>query len=202
MNERSTYTRIFALILLCAVGVSCTRPLSISERMMLQERVELLLTEATIQMRKGTDDALDEAEGALKLAWEIFPSEAKILDGLGCVAWRRRQFSLAESFFKDAVELNPSYSRAYAHLAFAAERRGDGKTAKEQYEKAISLNPLDSQTRNNYAVFLASKGGSEGAKRRSYGELLKAVNSGNQNDLVARENLEQMRRLSNNRHSW
>ena len=163
---------------------------SLQDELVMEERIEALLGEATQRMREGTNLSYDQAFAALELARDLKPNDPRVIDGLGCVEWRRGNYDLAEHFFSKALELNPRYDRAYAHLAFVAKRKGDLEAARDLLKIAVALNPLNFRSRNNYAIVLAE----QNDEREAYHQLLKAYQSGGRGDIVLDYNLERVGR--------
>ncbi len=155
----------------------CVQRLSVVEQGERSQKVEELLTRATLLMRENRDDALAEARAALFLAGQLMPSEARVSDGLGCIAFREKEYPAAEAWFSRAISLNPQYSRGYAHLALLAAGRGDMTGAMELFQHALHLNPLDARARNNFAVYLLEQGAAREKAEEQFLEALSAARS-------------------------
>lgn len=171
-----------------SLSTSCRTAVEVQQA---EARVQKLIVAATDALRQGTPEALERAQGALEVARDLSPNDPRILDGLGCVEWRREHYGLAAEFFNRAIALEPKYDRPYVHLALIAERRGRKEVAKEYLQTAIKLNPLNFRARNNLAVMLLEEGYPHAAVR----QLLQAYNSGAQKDVVVLHNLKQAAEL-------
>jgi len=127
-----------------------------------EQKIRMLLTEGNKQLgqgdRLGDWDSFDRAQAAYEAARELDSGDARIIDGLGCVAWRKGNPKLAEFYFKRAIELNADYDRPIAHLALVAESRGHRHASLELLRRALQLNPLNFRARNNYAALLMKEG--------------------------------------------
>jgi len=167
MKDKRWFSKLLLCVLVAAAGFACQKPLTLSEQASRRRAAEALLAQAVLEMRKGD---LNRAEARLELALELRPFDARLSDGLGCVAWRRKRFTRAKRYFEQAVKIDPFYDRGYAHLALDAEREGRFREAERLYEQAISLTPLNPRSRNNYAALLAERH----QDLKSYSELLKA----------------------------
>lgn len=179
---------IALLLLLSFSGCVPPAPLVLSPEQLAAKEQKLvsLLTIATQDLRANK---LAPAEAALKLAQELSPDDPRVLDGLGCVAWRRGNYDLAEEFFKRALSQNGLYDRGYMHLAFIAAERGDSRAAEELLRISLQLNPLNFRARNNLAAELLDAGARPGARAEAYNELLIAIQSAQKADVVLGENL-------------
>jgi Flp pilus assembly protein TadD len=176
-------------------GCAVPRLLSPHEQAQRYRKVEALLTQATLLMRKGSAEELNSAESALHLARELSPQNARVVDGLGCLALRRHDYANAKYQFNKALELDSSYDRPYAHLALIAEQSGRVEEARHLLSKALQLNPLNYRSRNNYAVLLADLAGDETEIREAYEEMLKAAHSGPPKEALLEHNTRVMRRM-------
>ena len=161
----------------------------LQDRLAIEGKIRELVETATVAMRVGTPSALDRAQAALEVARDINPDEARVVDGLGCVEWRRGNHRLAEKFFKQALELNPDYDRAFAHLAMVAEADGDRNAARTLLQTAVKMNPLNYRSRNNYAALLLE----DGQTKAAYQQLLRAVQSGGGSEAEIKANLVNVR---------
>ena len=165
---------------LCSVCLcmGCVQNLSLAQRSKRARSLEQLLNSSVLWMRSEEGNYLDQAESALRLAAELAPRDPRVIDGLGCVYWRRGDFSAAEKYFKQAANLDASYERAYVHLALVAERKGMNEEAGRLLEHALFLNPLDYRARNNYAVHLRDElARGQGTSKRVDREILKTMHS-------------------------
>lgn len=159
-----------------------------------EARVKELLGRATLNLRKGSIESYHTAESELALALDLAPNDPRVVDGLGCIAWRLANIVRAEYFFKTAIALDPNYDRAYAHLAAVAEHNGDMAAAHSLLEQAVKLNPVNYRSRNNLAAFLINHGDAQDSVARADFELIKAARSGGAQELVVTENQSLARR--------
>ncbi|MCB0323778.1 MAG: hypothetical protein KDD69_09405 [Bdellovibrionales bacterium] len=154
MNVRIA-AAVFA-ILVCCCG--CVKRLSPEEQLRRAQKFEHLLTRSVELLRKGDAASLAEAEAAVHLAKELRGSDPRVSDALGCIAWRRQQFSTAKTYFREAIHADSNYARAYAHYALALHREGAEQEAEAYFREAIARSPLDYRSRANFAVFLGTSG--------------------------------------------
>ena len=176
---------LFMLLLLVACNPLANNHRTIFQELRAEKQVVDLLGRAVSYMRIDTPESLDSAFNALELARDLKPNDPRVLDGLGCVEWRRKNFDLAKLFFQKALRQNPSYDRPYAHLAVVAQHDGNTQAAKELNQIAIKLNPMNYRARNNYAVLLMK----EGLNLKARDELLKAIHSSQPEQSALEENL-------------
>lgn len=84
---------------------------------------------------------LDEALGYLKLAVEIRPNDAFILDSLGWVNYKLKRYDEAVRQLEDAFSLVNDDSTIAEHLGDAYAARREFKKAVKQYRKALEIDP-------------------------------------------------------------
>lgn len=169
------------------------RPLSPEQAAMQEQQVQLLITKSIDEMTKDARAALDSANNALELARDLDPRDPRVLDGLGCVEWRRGNHDLAAYFFEKALKADPNYDRAYVHLALYEELNQRPDSAERLLRTAIKLNPMNFRARNNYAALLLDKGLRHEARK----QLQRAVHAGARNEPFVLLNLKQTLRRSN-----
>jgi Tfp pilus assembly protein PilF len=164
---------IAAILLALLSGCSAAR----SPQPTADERrtVTELIDQGVVYMRAG---ALDRAEASFHASYEVLPQAAAI-DGLGCVAFLRRDFVRSEELFRQALAMDPQYHRALGNLAMVHEVTNRRESALQLYRRAIELEPKNVAARNNFAGLLYDYGlgdgkGYAGARQRARGELLKA----------------------------
>ena len=150
--------------------------LTAEEKAYREQKIRELLSEGNKKLRQGDWDSLDRAQAAYSTARELDRDDARVIDGLGCVAWRKGNAQLAEVYFRRSIELNRDYDRPLAHLALVAESRGHHRASVELLRQAMELNPLNYRTRNNYAAVLMDTDGrsDEPQLAEAHRELLKA----------------------------
>ncbi len=161
-------------------------PLSPERRVLREQRVRELLRAGTASLRSSE---LDRAEASFLVARELSPRDPRVLDGLGCVEWRRRNEKLAAYYFRRAFEENAEYDRPLAHLALVAEGRGHHRAARELLRRAIELNPLSFRSRNDLAAVLLRLARGGPPSDDAYRELLRAFELAGPEDPVVRHNL-------------
>ena len=151
---------ILALQLVSINGCLVRRPPqpSLQQSLAREARLVSLLGDATASLRSPASMALSDAEAALQLALELAPEDPRVIDGLGCVAWRRGESERAKELFQQVLILNPLYDRAFVHLALIAQDEGDDPAAAALLQRALELNPLNVRARNNYALLLGGRG--------------------------------------------
>lgn len=164
-------------VLLLVLSAGCAmppRPLGPEAAALREQKIRALLSQGVQGLRARSDAGADVAEAAFEIALALDPTDARVLDALGCLAFYRRNYELAKQYFQRAIEKNRNYDRPVAHLAAVAELKGDTVAALELYHLARRINPLNYRNRNNFAVFLASELGSA-EHDRAYQELLQAA---------------------------
>ncbi len=170
----------------CAAGQAALTPEQKAKR---ELKLQELLRAGNRSLRLGDWDNLDHAQSAYTLARELSPEDPRVIDGLGCVAWRKGNAEQAEFYFRRAAELNRAYDRPVAHLALVAEQRGHTVAAKELLQRALQLNPLNFKARNNLAATLM-RGDEHLADAQR--ELLKAYELAGPEDPVVGFNLNEL----------
>ncbi len=126
-----------------------------------------LIDEAVLYLREGE---LDRAESNFNLALELSISAAAT-DGLGCIAFARKDYPRAEELFWEAYDIDASYNNSLGNLALLYEVQGDMVKARELYEQALAQDTRNFRMRNNYAVHLAEN---DTSKEVVFKELYKA----------------------------
>ena len=190
--------RLNIAIVTMLTGVGCGLlggPPPVEDRMERLQRVRALLRVSIREMRMGTPRSYDNAHAALLLARELQPQDPRVLDGLGCIEWRKENYERAERFFKQAVTMAPRYAPGYVHLAHVAERREEYQVAIELLILATRLDPANYRARNNLAVSIRKQTIQEPnaqADRLAYYELLKAIQGSSEVDPVLNYNLNLM----------
>ena len=117
----------------------------------IESKLVTFMQQGVSAMRRGD---LSRAEANFALARELKSSDARVLDGYGCLALRQGNYNLAKSYFKQAISVDPMYSRPYAHLAIIARQNGELQAANELLVAALTLNPLNSWARGEYSRLL------------------------------------------------
>ncbi|MCO6430045.1 MAG: tetratricopeptide repeat protein [Deltaproteobacteria bacterium] len=115
---------------------------------------QTLIEQGVHRLRAGD---FDQAEASFRVAITIGPSAAAV-DGLGCVAFMRGDFALAEKLFRQAYEGDSGYNESLGNLALLYEVTGRYDRAAKYYRMAVNAMPTNFRVRNNYAVFLDQNG--------------------------------------------
>lgn len=159
--------KIYLTLLLgvCLVGCALERPIGVDD----QHEVLRLIDQGTLYLRS---EDLENAEASFKVASEIMESAA-VYDGLGCVALLKGYYHDAEGYFWRAYEIDSTYNNSLGNLALLYEITGRTAKAKELYARSLMEDPKNFRARNNYAGFLADKGGIADSKQ-AISELMKA----------------------------
>ena len=147
------------IVMLVLVGAGCGQriePLTVEQQVNREQVVQRLLARGVDGLRGGDTAGIVSAEEAFQLAAEIAPWDCRVLDGLGAVAWSKRQPARAKALFQAAIRADPRYSRPYAHLALVAEAEGDREAALALLRLALEKNPLNYRARAHEAVLLRS----------------------------------------------
>jgi tetratricopeptide (TPR) repeat protein len=128
-----------------------------------------LIDQGVAAMRQ---DKLAEAEASFQAAYEIHNLPAAV-DGLGCIALRRKDYPKAIEYFKAAFDMDSKYTRALGNLALAYELSGDRESAQATYKRAIYEDPADYRARGNFGGLLLDYGTARDIER-ARAELVKA----------------------------
>jgi tetratricopeptide (TPR) repeat protein len=142
-------TKAFAILFLGFVAAGCAVARDQSSAAA-RIRAEKLVAEAVEDLRGGK---LAEAEAGFALAVEIarLPSG---FDGRGCVAFQRKKYDEAESWFWRAFANDPKYLRALANLATLYDVSGRAAESHYLYRYVVEREPNDWRNRNNLVAFL------------------------------------------------
>lgn len=98
------------------------------------------------------------AEQYFKLANELRPNNASIVNGLGCVAMELCRHDEAIDRFKESLELQPNDAMIFNNLATCNVHLGNIKEGLEWAEKAYALEPDNADTEQNLAQSLLGLG--------------------------------------------
>ncbi len=158
---------LIPLLTIALVACSAVQPVSVDE----QQEALALVDKGTLLLRERV---LDEAEAAFDVAWQLAKLPAA-LDGLGCVAFGRENYTAAEQIFAKVYELDPSYTNALVNLAQVYERTGRVALAEGLYQRGLVADPRHFRARNNLAVLIVEHGGDgDRTTRKAREELLRA----------------------------
>lgn len=163
-----TALRVGAAAAGIALGGGCAPSLPPAIRQ--EAIVRALLAEGAEGLEAGGASGIDRAYGAFSVAADLAPRDARVVDGLGAVAYRRGHRDHALLLFRQAIQLDPGYSRPYAHLALIAEDDGDTEAARGLLEIARQLNPMSYRARHNLALLAARTSGNPERMRCGSGE--------------------------------
>lgn len=153
-------------------------------------QISALLRRSRAALNDGRREQTDRAEALLDLAASLKSHDARVVDGLGCVAWRRGLIMEARRRFQEAIDLDPAFDAAYMHLALAEQVLGNLNQTRELLAAGARLNPLNYQLLNNYAAFLIDTGsGNSALKNEAYQSLLKASEIAGSGERQISENL-------------
>ncbi len=145
-----------ALLLAGSFGcVKRTNLLTIEQQHNREQLLQRLLSVGVDALRAGSEADLLIASDAFSFAAELAPTDRRVLDGLGVLAWRRCKLAEAKRLFQRAISSDPEYSRPYAHLAIIAEAEGDIRAALELLRIALERNPLNYPARKHRELLLS-----------------------------------------------
>lgn len=94
-------------------------------------------------------DRLTEAQSHLKNALTLKPNDCRLLNSLGNIFNRQKDWGNARSAFDQAIKQDPTYAPAYAGLGLCLMQQSKLGIAHRAFEKAITLNPYDIQSYYN-----------------------------------------------------
>lgn len=149
------------------------------------ERARKYADQGTRSLMSGQ---LDQAKAEFDLSLEIMPLPEGY-DGLGCVAFYKKDYKEAEKYFIQAYEQDKSYTRALSNLALLYDALNMKQEAKNVYEFTLAKSPDDYRSRNNFAGYLYDKNKGNDSKQAKE-ELRKAYSS--RKDAVIQGNLEKL----------
>jgi len=192
--------KLFILLLLLFAPSACIKPKELTPKEVAMREIKLreLLKHGNAELRKGTWEGFDQAQADYSTARDLSPEDPRVIDGLGCVAWRKGNAELAEFYFRRARELNQNYDRPLVHLALIAESRGHREAAEGLLRRAMRTNPLNYKARNNYAALLLNTNETGPRIAEAQRELLKARELADEEDPIVSGNLN----ILNSRSGW
>ncbi len=100
---------------------------------------------------------LDQAMELCKRAVSITPNNAGFRDSLGWVAFKCKNYSLAESELTKAIKMRENFYDGYYHLATVYYATGNMKGAADNYEKALEIKSDSAEALNNLAYLYAEQ---------------------------------------------
>ena len=108
-----------------------------------QRAVDLAPNDAAAQFQLGSlallQEDLETAERHLSIATRLLPSEPRVLNNLGIVLERRKEYSRAFLAYLKATQAGPDFSAAWVNLALMELRAGEVKRAAKRIERAEAL---------------------------------------------------------------
>lgn len=183
-------SQLFRGTIACALLLACGVQPTPDPTLLQLRRLEQLLREGVLYLRKGNEPSLRRAQAAFELAYEISAKDPRVLDGLGSVAFHRGAPETARYYFEQATMTSPTYARAFAHLALLAEKNGERTKALHLLQTALALDPLDYRARNNYGGMLVDEASTPEQRSIALQELLKARSEAPAGDPVIDGNLQ------------
>ena len=147
MKKYVLFVFILCSLLLCsACSVPSVRPVTLGD----QQKSLVLIDQGTQNLRLGK---LEEARAAFELAKQLNGAPAAI-DGLGCIAFLRGDFSIAKEYFLQAYSIDDTYIESRSHLALLYDYLGHKNESEIVYKRAMKHQPDNPLARNNYGAFL------------------------------------------------
>jgi protein O-mannosyl-transferase len=101
---------------------------------------------------------LVEAESCFRLALELAPLRADVLDDLGGYLQRRGKLAEALALFERSIQIDPTFALGYNHLGLTLALQGQLTEAEQRFETALSLHPYYADARMNLASLLRHQG--------------------------------------------
>ena len=143
---------------------------------------------AELQSRGKLDEAIEQYNAALR----IRPQDATVNNALGAAFLTEGHPDQAISYLRTAEQLRPEYFDAHYNLGNALASAGDFRAAEDQFATAVRLKPDDADAHANLGSAYAELGQLTEAKA----EFERALEI-NPSHTLARENLEQLRNMTN-----
>jgi tetratricopeptide (TPR) repeat protein len=143
---------------------------------------------AVLQSRGKLDEAIEQYNAALG----IRPQDATVNNALGAAFLSEGHPDQAISYLRTAEQLRPEYFDAHYNLGNALASAGDFRAAEDQFATAVRLKPDDADAHANLGSAYAELGQLTEAKA----EFERALEI-NPSHTLARENLEQLRNMTN-----
>ncbi|MDK2896242.1 MAG: hypothetical protein PWP04_362 [Candidatus Atribacteria bacterium] len=109
-----------------------------SEEEAFQPDISSWLEEGDKLLKEGR---FEEAEKCFLKVKEINPQSPAVYNGLGFVAYQKKDFKEAVKSFKKALQFNPAYSQAWNNLGASYLALSHFSEAKSAFAKAVGLNP-------------------------------------------------------------
>ncbi|HEY6292964.1 MAG TPA: tetratricopeptide repeat protein [Terriglobia bacterium] len=103
------------------------------------------------------DGEVDKAEAAWRRALALNGENAIVLNNLGLVASRRKQYHQAVDFFQRAMKLKPNYTDPHLNLGTTYQEMKLDGPAEIQLRAAVALSPLNAHARNELGQLLVAE---------------------------------------------
>ncbi len=127
------------------------------------EAYQILNDLGTVYWDQG---AVDQAESVWKRSFTINPDNPVVLNNLGMVAGKRKQYTEAINFFERAKNLRSKSLDPYLNLGRVYRVMGNLEFAETELREALALSPLDYRIRNELGQTLVSEGRSSEAEEQ------------------------------------
>jgi FkbM family methyltransferase len=108
---------------------------------------------------------------------EANPTDARLINLRGMLAFQRGDIDRAKKLFQQAIETDSQYGEAYTNLGIILGGTGEPKQAMKCHERAMSLSPLDIDVANAYHEAIASAGAFTAAEELAADLLKRYPNS-------------------------
>jgi tetratricopeptide (TPR) repeat protein len=160
-----------------AVGLLCTARIAIRNR---DWNNDIVLYTRTLELSPDADiilddlasaylsgGAIDKAESVWKSALAVNPNNVDVLNNLGVLALRQKDYPQAAGFFQRAAKLKPDESKPHLNLGETYLKMGLRDQAETQLRAAVVLSPLDYRIRNDLGRLFLDEG-REGAAEEQF----------------------------------
>lgn len=122
-------------------------------------KTPLALLSAALLVACVTETSSQSGEGGHYVeAKPNYIEAARANTRLGTEYTRKGQFELAMEKLLRALQQDDNYAPTHAAIALLYARRGEDELAESHYRRSLSLDEHDVSARNNFAIFLCSKG--------------------------------------------
>lgn len=98
------------------------------------------------------ENDLETANRYLQKAFQRGPSDGRVLQKLGYVAYKQGQFELAENYFQMALLAKPQFIDTYNNLGILYDDLGQTELAIETFEKGLKFDPHCAEIYTNLGV--------------------------------------------------
>jgi tetratricopeptide (TPR) repeat protein len=151
-----------------AVGALCTARIVIRNR---DWNNDIVLYTRTLELSPDADiilddlasaywsgGAMDKAESVWKRALAVNPNNVDVLNNLGVLALRQKDYPLAAGFFQRAAKLKPDESKPHLNLGETYLKMGLRDQAETQLRAAVVLSPFDYRVLNDLGRLFLDEG--------------------------------------------